>query len=58
MRAGRREPWEVKPYGVWPFELPFPEPGVKIGGVAYDAARQRVFVPRCRPIVTAMPIVP
>lgn len=44
VRAGRRDPWEVKPYGVWPFELPFPEPGVRIGGVAYDAGRQRVFV--------------
>lgn len=44
VRAGKREPWEVKPYGVWPFELPFPEPSVKIGGVAYDAARQRVFI--------------
>lgn len=44
VRAGRRDPWEVKPYGVWPFELPFPEPQVKVGGVAYDPARQRVFV--------------
>lgn len=44
VRAGRRDPWSVKPYGVWPFELPFPEPGVRIGGVAYDAAGQRLFV--------------
>lgn len=44
VRAGTREPWSVKPYGVWPFELPFPEPGVRIGGVAYDAAGQRLFV--------------
>ncbi len=44
VRAGRRDPWEVIPYGVWPFELPFPEPGVRIGGVAYDAGRQRLFV--------------
>lgn len=44
VRAGHREPWSVKPYGVWPFELPFPEPGVRVGGVAYDAAGQRLFV--------------
>jgi hypothetical protein len=44
VRAGQRDPWTVKPYGVWPFELPFPEPGVRIGGVAYDAAGQRLFV--------------
>lgn len=44
VRAGTRDPWSVKPYGVWPFELPFPEAGVRIGGVAYDAAGQRLFV--------------
>jgi hypothetical protein len=44
VRAGRRDPWDVKPYGVWPFELPFPEPEVKIGGVAYDASRQRLYI--------------
>lgn len=44
VRAGRRDPWSVKPYGVWPFDLPFVEPGVRIGGVAYDPSRQRIFV--------------
>jgi hypothetical protein len=44
VRAGRRDPWDVKPYGVWPFDLPIIEPGVRIGGVAYDAARQRLFI--------------
>lgn len=44
VRAGRRDPWSVKPYGVWPFELPFPEPAMHIGGVTYDAARQRLFI--------------
>ncbi len=44
VRAGRRDPWSVKPYGVWPLELPFPEKDVRIGGVAYDAARQRLFI--------------
>jgi hypothetical protein len=44
VRAGRRDPWSVKPYGVWPFDLPTPEPSVRIGGVAYDPARRRLFV--------------
>jgi hypothetical protein len=48
VRAGRRDPWSVKPYAVWPFELPFPEPARKVGGVAYDAARQRLFVSQMR----------
>jgi hypothetical protein len=42
--AGRRDPWSVKPYAVWPFELPTPEPSVRIIGVAYDAAGRRLFV--------------
>jgi hypothetical protein len=44
VRAGRRDPWSVKPYAVWPFELPTPEKGVRVGGVAYDPARRQVFV--------------
>lgn len=48
VRAGRREPWSVKPYAVWPFELPFAEPAMRILGVAYDAARQRLFVSQIR----------
>lgn len=44
VRAGRRDPWSVKPYGVWPLEFPIAEPGVRIGGVAYDANGRRLFV--------------
>lgn len=44
VRAGRRDPWSVKPYAVWPFELPTPELTVRLLGVAYDAATQRLFV--------------
>jgi hypothetical protein len=45
VRAGRRDPWSVKPYAVWPFELPTPETNsVRIIGVAYDAATQRLFI--------------
>lgn len=44
VRAGRRDPWEVKPYGVWPIQFPIAEPGVRIGGVAYDVAGRRLFV--------------
>lgn len=44
VRAGHRDPWSVKPYGVWPFELPFPEANVRISGVTYDATRRRIFI--------------
>jgi hypothetical protein len=44
VRAGRREPWSVTPYAVWPFELPTPEASVRILGVAYDPGRRRLYV--------------
>lgn len=44
VKEGRKQPWEVVPYGVWPFDLPTPEPSVKIGGIGYDSARQILYV--------------
>jgi hypothetical protein len=42
--AGRRDPWEVTPYGVWPFDLPTPDASVRIAAVAFDPTRRRLFV--------------
>jgi hypothetical protein len=44
VKAGAKAPWQVVPYGIWPFELPTPEKTVQIGGVAYDAERQLLYV--------------
>jgi hypothetical protein len=45
VRAGDKDPWEVRPYGVWPFELPaIGDPHPRIGAVAYDPARRRIFM--------------
>lgn len=44
VKAGLKQPWEVAPYGVWPFDLPTYEKGFKIGGVTYDALRQQLYV--------------
>ena len=44
VKAGTKQPWEVVPYGVWPFDLPVIEKSVRIGGVAYDAQRQTVYL--------------
>jgi hypothetical protein len=65
VKAGQKQPWEVTPYGVWPFDLPTPEAGVKLGGIAYDAERQMLYLSQMgadkdgyasRPIVHAMQI--
>ncbi len=44
VRAGTKQPWDVVPYGVWPFAVPFAEAAVRIGGVGYDASRQILYV--------------
>ena len=44
VRAGTRQPWDLQPYGVWPFNLPMSEPQVRIGGIGYDSARQIIYV--------------
>ncbi len=44
VKAGEKQPWQVVPYGVWPFDLPTPDISVKIGGVTYDSANQLLYV--------------
>ena len=47
VKAGSKQPWEVVPYAVWPFELPTAAPPgieIRIGGVAYDAQRQLLYI--------------
>ena len=65
VKAGTKQPWEVVPYGVWPFTLPTPEATVRIGGIGYDATRQMIYVSQMladqdgygyRPIVHALRI--
>ena len=48
VKAGTKQPWEIVPYAVWPFDLPTPERTVEIGGVAYDAQRQLLYVAQYR----------
>lgn len=40
---GQKRPWDVKPYATWPLTLPYAAQ-TTIGGAAYDASTQRVFV--------------
>ena len=48
VKAGTKQPWEVEPYGVWPFDFPTAAKTVQIGGVAYDAQRQLLYVGQYR----------
>ena len=44
VKAGQKQAWEVRPYGVWPFDFPAKELKVRLGGIGYDAARQLIYV--------------
>ncbi len=48
VKAGAKQPWEVRPYGVWAINFPTPESKVRIGGVAYDSQRQLIYVSQLR----------
>ncbi len=42
VRAGRRHPWQVRPYAVWRLKLPYSSSTV--GGVAYDSQHGLIYV--------------
>lgn len=44
VKNGEKQPWEIQPYDVWDFDLPYPEGAKHIGGVAYDSASGRLYV--------------
>jgi len=44
VKAGTKQPWDVVPYGVWRLDLPYTEVHARLGGVAYDPARQVIYL--------------
>ena len=40
---GQKKPWDVLPYALWNFTPPLADVGRLSGGVAYDAANQRIY---------------
>jgi hypothetical protein len=44
VKNGSRDPWEIFPYGVWTYELPFQQCGRNLLGAAYDPATQRIYL--------------
>jgi hypothetical protein len=59
VKNGQKHPWDIKPYTVWNFNLPFERSTDRhnIGGAAYDPATQRIYVSQmcedagCNPII-------
>jgi hypothetical protein len=57
VKNGEMQPWNVTPYAVWNFDLPFQEATRRISGVTYDAANNRVFLAQRDGEGFGMPIV-
>lgn len=44
VKNGAKQPWDVKPYGVWPMNFPTSASKLIIGGVGYDPQNQILYV--------------
>ena len=44
VKAGRMQPWDVRPYATWKLDLPFAAGVVHLNGAAYDPATRRIFL--------------
>jgi hypothetical protein len=44
VKNGLKEPWGVRPYDTWSYDLPYPEDSKHIGGVAYDSSSQTIYL--------------
>ncbi len=63
VKAGQKEPWELVPYAMWNFDLPFASGSRDLAGVSYDPATQRVFLAQAngdgpRPVVHVFSVTP
>jgi hypothetical protein len=50
VRAGKRQPHELRPYDVWTFEMPFQDVSKtrELGGAAFDPRTRRIYVSQLR----------
>jgi len=44
VKNGTKQPWEIRPYTTWFFDVPTPEGAKHLGGVAFDPATNRLYV--------------
>jgi len=60
VKSGSKAQYQVRPYAVWTFELPYAPGTRKLGGVAYDQATGRIYLSQlcadsnCAPVIHVM----
>jgi hypothetical protein len=57
VRNGQMQMWQIRPYEVWNFNLPLPDGGKHIGGIAFDAATQRLYVAQMHTGPSVTPVI-
>ena len=58
VRNGNKQPYEARPYNVWTFQVPFETDNEHdTGGIAYDAARRRIFFVQSKFGVDRLPLI-
>jgi hypothetical protein len=57
IKIGKVKPWEIKPYAVWKLELPIDEGSKHLGGVAFDAENNRLYVSQLHADEWARPLI-
>jgi hypothetical protein len=64
VKNGQKHPWDIRPYAVWGFNLPFESSSNshELGGAAYDPATQRIYIAQrcvdtnCSPIIQVLKV--
>jgi hypothetical protein len=62
VKAGSKQPWDVKPYATWPIALPFSTDGAAVlNGAAYDPESGRIFLSQAfgdgeRPVIHVLTV--
>jgi hypothetical protein len=57
VKNGQKNPWDVRPYGIWTLTLPFDTPRRHLYGAAYDPQTGRVFISQPFGDLNGMPVI-
>jgi hypothetical protein len=57
VKHGQLQPWQVRPYAIWNFDLPVPDQGKHIGGAAYDPQTRRIFLSQLCVDTDCLPVI-
>jgi hypothetical protein len=57
VKNGEKNPWDVRPYANWTFDLPYQDSNRHIQGMAFDPATNRIFLSQSGGEPNGMPVI-